>query len=216
MSEEATSAFQATEPGATQTPANAAWAAVQIPLPPHKLFFFLSNIERLFRLNPHLEIAEWREEPDALSYRLSALNETNGFRGEISLRAEAVREDFGYSLVYDSGLKRSTEFRIESADGGSLLTITEHYHPVQDATDGRLKEVDRSLVPWAAAIRRHLGGTARFGGLPGYRWWTERFMLGMTPRQRRIVRMIAWVSVLEFVVFLFVALIFWLETRPPS
>ena len=57
---------------------------------------------------------------------------------------------------------------------------------------------------------------ARFGALPGYRWWTERFRLGMTPRQRRIVRMIVWVSVLEFVVFLFVALIFWLETRPPS
>jgi hypothetical protein len=33
----------------------------------------------------------------------------------------------------------------------------------------------------------------------------------MAPRQRRIVRMIVWISVLEFVVFLFVAAIFWLE-----
>ncbi len=209
------SASQETAPKAGQTPENAAWATARIPLPPHQLFAFLSDIERLFRLNPHLEIADWREEPDAHSYRLSALNETNGYRSEISLRTEAVRDNSGYRLVYDSGLKRSTEFRIEPTSGGSLLTITEHYHPVRDETDERLKEVDRSLVPWAAAIRRHLGGTARFGGVPGYRWWTERFMLGMTPRQRRIVRMIVWVSVLEFVVFLFVALIFWLETRTP-
>lgn len=221
---EATSLSQETAPVAGQAPENAAWAAARIPLPPHKLFAFLLDIERLLRLNPHLEIADWREEPgapDALSYRLSALNETNGFRSEISVRAETVRENTlwginsGYRLVYDSGLKRSTELRIESAAGGSQLTITEHYHPVQDETDERLKQVDRSLVPWVAAIRRHLSGTARFGGVPGYRWWTERFMLGMTPRQRRIVRMIIWVSVLEFVVFLFVALIFWLETRAP-
>lgn len=222
MSGGPTNASQETAPEAGQAPENAAWAAARIPLPPHQLFAFLSDIERLFRLNPHLEIADWREEPGAHSYRLSALNETNGYRGEISLRAEAVREhtlwgiNSGYRLMYDRGLKQSTEFRIEPTSGGSLLTITEHYHPVRDEADERLKEVDRSLVPWVAAIRRHLSGTARFGGVPGYRWWTERFMLGMTPRQRRIVRMIVWVSVLEFVVFLFVALIFWLETRTPS
>ncbi|MEK7737125.1 MAG: hypothetical protein AAB319_05145, partial [Pseudomonadota bacterium] len=202
--------------------ANAAWATAQIPLPAQELLAFLADIERLFRLNPHLEISDWLAQPDSRSYRMHALNETNDVRSEIGWRVEAVRENTlwgknsGYRLVYDRGLKQSTEFRIEANAGGSLLTITEHYHPVQDETDERLKEVDRSLVPWAAALRHHLRGMARFGALPGYRWWTERFRLGMTPRQRRIVRMIVWVSVLEFVVFLFVALIFWLETRPPS
>jgi len=192
---------------------NAAWASALIPLPPDQLLVYLSGVERLFRLNPHLEIAEWQELADSRCFRFNARNETNGFHGELSFHAETVREGSGYTLVYEHGLKRSTEFRIDAASGGSLLTITEDYHPVQDATDDRLKEVDRSLIPWAAAIRRHLCGLARFGHLPGYRWWTERFMPGMFPRQRRIVRMIVWVSVLEFLVFLFVALIFWLETR---
>jgi hypothetical protein len=73
--------------------------------------------------------------------------------------------------------------------------------------------VDRSLVPWLAAIRGHIAGLARYGWLPGYRWWAGRFMPGMPPRQRRMVRMIVWISLLEFVVFLFVAAVFWLETR---
>jgi len=73
--------------------------------------------------------------------------------------------------------------------------------------------VDRSLIPWVNAIRRHLLDRKRWGWLPGWRWWHEGFMAGMAPRQRRIVRMIIWISVLEFVVFLFVAAIFWLERQ---
>jgi hypothetical protein len=198
-------------------PEDAAWASVEIPLPPRPLFDFLSNAERLFRLNPHLEIGAWHHHTDqapARNYRLDALNETNGCRSEVSIRVAPLSEYTGYILEYDAGLKRSTELRIAPVVGGSLLTITDHYRPVADEPDQRMKEVDRSLVPWLAAIRSHLTGLARFGGVPGYRWWTERIMLGMVPRQRRIVRMIVWVSVLEFVVFLFVALIFWLESRP--
>ena len=209
-----------TSAGAPEAPAeqaNAAWAAVPIPLPTQQLHGFLADIERLLRLNPHLEIAAWLDEsdaPEARRYRLRALNEGNGCRIDVLVKIEALGESAGYLLEYDRGLKRSTELRIAPADGGSLLTITEQYHPVPDETDERLKEVDRSLVPWTAAIRRHLIGMTRFGRWPGYRWWTERFMPGMAPRQRRIVRMIVWVSLLEFIVFLFVALIFWLESRP--
>jgi len=200
---------------AASAPENAAWASLEIPLPMRSLFDFLSNTERLFRLNPHLEIEAWQRIPDqagARVYRLSALNETNGCRSEVSIRAEPLGETSGYILHYDGGLKRSTELRIAPAVGGSLLTITDHYHPVSSDSDQRLHEVDRSLISWAGAIRRHLKGQVRFGGFPGYLWWTEGFMLGMTPRQRRIVRMITWVSVLEFVVFVLVALIFWAES----
>ncbi|MBI3525415.1 MAG: hypothetical protein HY066_13010 [Betaproteobacteria bacterium] len=212
-------------PEAGQTPENAAWAIAQISLPPHQVFSFLADVERLFRLNPHLEISDWRADTAAQSYQMSALNETSALRSETSWRVETIRENTlctpwgikginsGYRLVYAQGLKRSTEFTIEPAAGGSQLTITERYLPVDDETDPRIREIDRSLVPWAAAIRRHLNRMARFGNLPGYRWWTERLLLRMPPRHRRISRMIFWVSVLEFIVFLFVALIFWLETR---
>ena len=195
-------------------PGNAAWAKADIPLSPQDTFLFLSDIERLFRLNPHLDISGWHEQPGTpRRCKLSALNETNGCRYDVRMRMEDVRENESIKLVYDRGLKASTEFRVEPACGGSSLTITDHYHPVKDQNDERLKEVDRSLVPWLAAIRGHIAGLARYGWLPGYRWWAGHFMLGMPPRQRRIVRMIVWVSLLEFVVFLFVAAIFWLERQ---
>lgn len=194
-------------------PENAAWVKAEIPLSAQDGFLFLLDVERLFRLNPHLVISDWHQEPGVRrSCRLSALNETNGCRFEVTMDVEAVAEQ-GIRLVYDRGLKASTEFRIAPAGRGSSLTITEHYHPPGDQDDERLKEVDRSLVPWLAAIRAHLAGLARYGWLPGYRWWVGRFLPGMPPQQRRIARMIIWVSLLEFVVFLFVAAIFWLERR---
>ena len=77
----------------------------------------------------------------------------------------------------------------------------------------RVAEVDRSLVPLVDALRRHLLGRRRWGWLPGWRWWHEDFLGRMVPQQRRIVRMIVWVSALEFAAFLFVVAIFWLEQR---
>ncbi len=191
-------------------PGNAAWAKADMPLPAQDSLIFLSDIERLFRLNPHLDISDWFEEADLpRRFRFRASNETNGCSYEVTIVVESGCE--GLTLSYDSGLKATTEFRIGPAEGGSSLTITDCYHPVDEQSDERFKEVDRSLVPWLAAIRGHISGLNRYCWLPGYRWWTGHFMLGMPPRQRRIVRMILWVSLLEFVVFLFVAAIFWLE-----
>ena len=117
-------------------------------------------------------------------------------------------------LGYGSGLKQATTLTVEGGDGhGCRLVVTEHYPVIENAQDPRVAEVDRSLIPWVKAIRRHLLGRQRWGWLPGWRWWHERFLPGMAPRQRRIVRMIVWISVLEFVVFLFVAAIFWLERQ---
>ncbi len=75
-----------------------------------------------------------------------------------------------------------------------------------------LAQVDRSLTPWGVAIRRHLLGLSRWGRIPLYRRWREQLWLGMRPRERRIVRLIAWVTALEFVVFLFVLAILVIES----
>lgn len=195
-------------------PENAAWARVDIPLSAKDTFTFLEDTERLFRLNPHLEISEWHEQRGMLrGCKFNALNETNGCRYEVMIGVEAFRKNQSITLRYDRGLKFSTEFRVAPAYGGSSLTIVEHYHPVNNQDDERLKEVDRSLVPWLAAIRGHIAGLARYRWLPGYRWWAGRFMLEMPPQQRRIVRMIIWASLLEFILFLLVAAIFWLERQ---
>lgn len=185
-------------------------AEIQIRIDADVVFEFVSDIECLIRLNPHLEIETWQGLPDGV--RLAARNETNGQRIETVVRVATTRTDRRVVLSYADGLKRATTLTVASDDdSGCRLVVTEHYPVIEDPLDPRVAEVDRSLVPWVGAIRRHLLGLERWGWLPGYAWWAGSFMPGLPPRQRRIVRMIVWVSVLEFIVFLFVAAIFWLE-----
>lgn len=185
-------------------------AEIRIPIGADVVFEFVSDIERLIRLNPHLEIEAWQGLPDGV--RLAARNETNGRRIHTVVRVATTRTDRRVVLNYADGLKRATTLVVEScADRSSRLIVTEHYPVIEDPLDPRVAEVDRSLVPWVAAIRRHLLARERWGWIPGYAWWAGSFMPGLPPRQRRIVRLIVWVSVLEFIAFLFVAAIFWLE-----
>jgi hypothetical protein len=183
-----------------------------VPIAADALFEFISDIERLFRLNPHLEIETWQHMPDDM--RFAALNETTGGRIETVVHVETDRDKRTIVLSYADGLKQATTLRVEDGDGhGCRLVVTEHYPVIEDAQDPRVAQVDRSLIPWINAIRRHLLGRQRWGWLPGWRWWNEHFLPGMPPRQRRIVRMILWISVLEFVMFLLIAAVFWAEQR---
>jgi hypothetical protein len=187
-------------------------AETQVPIGADALFEFIVDIERLLRLNPHLDIASWQRLPDGM--RFAALNETTGRRIETAVRVETARSLRTIVLHYADGLKQATTLTVEDGDDdGCRLIVTEHYPLIADAQDPRVADVDRSLIPWVAAIRRHLLARKRWGWLPGWRWWHEKFLPGMPPRQRRIVRMLVWVSVLEFVVFLFVAAIFWAERQ---
>ncbi|TRZ92144.1 MAG: hypothetical protein D4R84_12890 [Rhodocyclaceae bacterium] len=185
-------------------------AETLVPIRADVVFEFISDIERLLRLNPHLDIETWQNVPDGVCF--AALNEMTGRRIETAVRVETTQATRSIVLSYADGLKRATTLVVERGDGENCrLVVTEHYPSIADALDPRVVEVDRSLIPWVNAIRRHLLDRKRWGWLPGWRWWAGRFMPGMPPRQRRIVRMIVWVSVLEFVAFLFVAAIFWLE-----
>ncbi|OHC64215.1 MAG: hypothetical protein A2040_19610 [Rhodocyclales bacterium GWA2_65_19] len=146
--------------------------------------------------------------------RFAAQNETTGRRIETTVRVETTPAVRRIVLSYADGLKRATSLAVEGGAGeGCRLVVTEHYPAIEDAQDPRVAEVDRSLVPWVDALRRHLLGRRRWGWLPGWRWWHEDFLGRMVPQQRRIVRMIVWVSALEFAAFLFVVAIFWLEQR---
>ena len=203
---------------------DSAWVTIDTPLTVSQLFEFVSDVERLFRLNPYLEIQTWETDQDDLvegaCVRFKYLNEMNGVARELALTVSELKPGVGYTLNYSAGLKRATEIRVESRDNGAALLIKDWYDAVPEnpaeapeERETRLREVDRSLTPWGAAIRRHILGMARWGRLPFYRAWRERFWLGMPPRNRRISRLIVWVTALEFAVFLMVFSIYWIEYR---
>ncbi|MBU0750671.1 MAG: hypothetical protein KJ787_01480 [Gammaproteobacteria bacterium] len=189
---------------AGQAPGDVARAETELPLTAGELFDFLHDIERLFRLNPHLAIERWLPLDEGM--RFVAHNDSNDRQVAVAAWVEIVPAARSIALHYESGLKQATEFGVEATDGGARLVVTERYPRIEDPADPRVADVDKSLVPWVAALRRHLLARRRWGRLPLlfplWRWWNERFMLGMPPRSRRIVRLIVWVSALEFAVFL--------------
>lgn len=190
-----------------------AWVTIEIPVAPRKLFDFLQNTERMFRLNPYLDIREWKQLASGKQFHLKALNEMNGITYDLVATVEPTNSDTSMLLSYDKGLKRALEITLKPGTStGSILTLREHYHsPTEENRDEQLKEVDHSLIHWASSIRRYLLGLEQWGWFLPYRWYLEHFWIGMRPFHRRIARMLLWVTIIEFVVFLFVFSIYWIE-----
>lgn len=174
-------------------------AETLLPLPPAEVFALLRDVPLMFRLNPLLAIDRWT--PAEWGFRYAGTNESNGCGIEASVLVDVAPDMSRVRLRYDVGLKRETELAVEPSEGGARLTVVERYPRIADAADPRVAEVDKSLVPWVAALRRHLLARRRWGWLPGWRAWQERFLPMLKPAQRRIVRLLVWASALEFLVF---------------
>jgi hypothetical protein len=198
---------------------DSACISVDLPLPVAELYTFLHKIERLYRLNPFLEIKSWQEEKPGSIYpgkqiRVETLNEMNGLQLRVSMEVGELQPDVAFSLRYDTGLKQTTIFTVQRLTPVSSQLIVKERYPGEISVaerEARLNEVDRSLVPWGAAIHSYFMRRRRWGWLPFYNRLQDSFWLGMTPRQRRIARLLIWTTALEFVVFLFVFIIYWLE-----
>ena len=202
-----------------QSAEDAAWISVDIASPSAEVFTFIQKLEHLFRLNPHLEIKSWQEEmPGKLNsgkqIRIETLNEMNGLQQTIVMSVNEVQPGVKFSLGYDNGLKQSTILAVQELTPTSTRLVVKDLYPAgmsADEKERRLHQVDRSLLPWGAAINGYYKRRARWGWFPFYNWLQDSFWLGMLPRQRRIARLIIWTTALEFVVFLFVFIIYWLE-----
>ena len=181
---------------------DSARAETTLPLPAAEVTAFVRDVERLWRLNPHLDIRDWQPREDG--FDCAAHDELGG--RDVALAAAVEGGGGRLTVRYAGGLRQATEILIEPVADGARLVITDHYPRIEDPQDPRLAEVDRTLVPWVAAIRRHLLARTRWGRLPLisplWRWWNEHFLLHMAPRSRRIVRLLVWISLLEFLVFL--------------
>ncbi len=193
--------------------------SVDLPLSTGELYAFIQHTERLFRLNPHLEIKSWQEESPGKIFagkqiRVNCMNEMNGLTQSVTISVSDVQPDVSFTLIYDSGLKKATIFTVQPVGlASSKLVVKERYPDELSSAERemRLNEVDNSLLPWGAAIHSYFKRRSRWGWLPFYSWLQNSVWLGMTPRHRRISRLIIWTTVLEFVVFLFVFAIYWSE-----
>lgn len=176
---------------------DAAWLRIETPLPTADLRTFLDDVERLYRINPLLEILTF--EPAGPSrYRLVAHNLSNDSNVDVVLAATPAES--GLDVVYDRGLKVASRFRVEARPGGSLLYIVDVYGGgTDDQRRSRKAEVDLSLNAWGRGLYAYLGQWARWRRLAPWRWYMRRVWQPLTPSARRIVWMIWVISAVEAV-----------------
>jgi len=197
---------------AAAAPQDASWVVIDTPLSLARLRLFCGDVERLYRINPYLEIDAWQLLA-AGRYRVAWRNLSNASAATLELRHEAESEN-AFSVAYSEGIKRRTRFRLEPAPSGSRLVITDVYADLPEAERiSRITEVDKSLNAWAWALHAHLRREHRWGSNPLWRWATQRFWLPMRPAARRITMLIVLAGLAEFAFFLLVALIWWIEHR---
>ena len=189
---------------------DAAWVSVETPLSGNALLAFCrESVERLFRINSLLRFDEWRR-LGADDHHIRLRNLSNGQTLETGLRVEQLPD--GLRVVYGSGLKSTTTFRVVDAAGGARLVVTDDYSgtPAEER-QARADEADRSLVQWGHDLHHYLARWRRWSRYAVWRWYMNRIWQPMTPAGRRVVFALVVISALEFFAFLMVIAIFVLE-----
>jgi hypothetical protein len=173
---------------------------------------FLDDVERLYRINPLLDISKF--EPFGQSgYHFVAHNHSNGSNIDVLLAVTA--KDRGLDVAYSHGLKVATNFRVEAAPGGSHLFVTDVYGGCAGEEHRLRSEVDLSLNAWGRELHDYLKRWARWHRVALWRWYMRRVWQPMKPSGRRIVWMIWVVSVFEMIAAS-VMLVVWLVVRRVS
>ena len=120
--------------------------------------------------------------------------------------------DLEFRVNYTQGIKGCTWFRIEPQAHGSALLIVDDYSRLpQEEREKRLDEVDRSLTAWGRGLYTYLRFEKRWSWFPPWRWYMRRLWVPMKPMARRVSWMLILINGVFFVLFLFIALIFWIE-----
>ena len=189
-----------------------AWATIPTTLRPEALREFCRDLERLYRINPYIEYRIWKETaPGQVHTEFRNLSNEQDYSLDLMLVPES---DSAFSVRYAQGIKAATRFEIQATMLGSSLTITDDYSRLTgEERAQRLNEVDKSLPAWGQAIFDYLRRHRRWGWIAPWRWYMRRVWVPMKPSARRIVWLLILITMVEFLFFVFVALIWWLEHR---
>jgi len=204
-----------TPPQATQTEVSSpdkdhAWVSIETPYDFNGVTAFLDDVERLFRINSQLVFEDWKSLGDG-EYKFTANNLSN--KKTLSTAFKAVREGDTLTVTYSQGLRTTTTFRLDPQPDSTVnIIITDDYAGTpSDERQARVDEVDTSLVQWGRDLRLYLLNWKKWAWIPGWKWYMRRVWQPMRPMARRICYLLIMVTLLEFVAFLMVFTIFWLE-----
>ncbi len=189
---------------------DAAWVTIKTPFKPVQLREMLNDIERLYRINSLLVFEQWRQ-TGANQYMFRARNLSNDKMLETTLYVQSAGDVI--TIRYSDGLKTTTTLRIDPQPGDAAnLIVTDDYSRTSlTERQARIEEVDKSLVQWGMDLHRYFKRWKKWSWVPGWQFYMRRIWQPMKPAARRIAFLLIVITVAEFIVFLFVFTIFWLE-----
>jgi hypothetical protein len=195
------------------TAEDAAWATLKTPFTTAGLQEFCRDVERLFRINPHLEFNRFERLGDNLfTFSGRNLSQETPFDFEAEFTVQVL--DDGLRVDYDRGIKSSTVFRIEPGEETASLTITDYYDRMPDEErEAHLGEVDRSLVIWGQYLQRYMLDWQKYSKFWLWRWYMRRVWQPMKPMARRITYILLWITVAEIALIALGAGIYFAEFR---
>jgi hypothetical protein len=195
----------------TSIPEDNAWASFNTTLSVSALKKFCGDIERLFRINPMLEFKKW----DLISNNKIHLQCTNSSQEqplEVDVEMSIHELEDGFEIAYSNGIKSNTCFKIEPANQGSKLTITDVYRELSETErQEKLNEVDKSIVIWANYLQRYLSMWQRWSKFALWRWYIKKIWQPMKPSGRRITYMLLWITAFEISLISLGFLIYFIE-----
>lgn len=194
---------------------DAAWAVLHTPLSVPELTQFCHNIERLFRINPMLNVRNWQN-LGSNRYFFSGQNISQHTPFDFDLVLTVRQLSDGLQIEYDQGVKSRTTFIIEPASGlpdcRSRLTITDYYDGLpENERMQQLHRVDKSISIWAYDLQRFLIHWHRWSKYRLWRWYMQRIWQPMKPMGRRITVILLWVTTAELALVLLGAAIYFLD-----
>lgn len=190
---------------------NSAWAEINTPLTPEELLEFCRDTQRLFRINPYLEIKRWETIDDGC-FEVEGINYSQEKPFSFHLWMRVTETDGGLSIKYLEGMKSATLIKVESSEFGSKLIITDIYYPVAESCDETdLSQIDRSLTGWMRDIQQFLTMWKKWRRVSPWRWYMSRVWQPMKPSSRRIAYMLWWITLVEIALIFLGALIYWAE-----
>ncbi len=184
---------------------------VETPLGSAELVALCRNVERMLRINSLMEFEALMPEGEG-AYRLKAKNLSNGKDIDTLIKAQNLPD--GLLLTYETGIKNTTSFRavpVDEEGRANLVVVDDYSDTPEEERRARMDEVDQSIISWGRDFNRYFRHWAKWSWLAPWRWYMNGPWLTMKPSARRVSYLISMITLAEFVMFLMVFVIFWLE-----
>ncbi len=189
---------------------DAAWVVIETPLTAADLAAFCGDLERLYRINPFLELLSWRQSA-ADRFQAEFLNHSNQQHTVLEGAVARVSE-FAFRIDFKHGIKKCTRLEVQPGAGGSRLTITDEYRVPAGTVPLAPDQIDRSLHAWGVSLKAYLERDRRWGRFPLYRWYARRVWLPMKPAARRITFLILVIGLADIALIAFGLALYWIES----